>query len=78
MITGAILLAVALYVRREGVDDVQARLSIAGLVADRFERNRRDNPVEQIEELFDEYQGAVTTRVAVARARKGGFTYVET
>jgi hypothetical protein len=78
VLTGAILLPVALYARGEGIDDVQARLSIAGLVAERFEHSIRGRPVEQIEELFDEYHGAGTTRVAIARAREGGYVYEET
>lgn len=75
VVTGIVLLVMAWKVRRPGVDDVQARLNITGLVADRFEDERRQGAVGKIEELFDEYQAGDKTRVAVVGTFKDGYIY---
>jgi hypothetical protein len=70
---GVILTAVALGTSAGEVRDVQARLSVTGLVADRFEglRTRRGG-VKAMEELFEENDGYGSMRVAVERNEEGG------
>ncbi|KIW13043.1 hypothetical protein PV08_08230 [Exophiala spinifera] len=60
------------------VRDVQARLSIVGLVADRFEPGRSAGPATGIEELFKEHSGqSDSVVVAMERTADGGFAYRE-
>ncbi|KAI8632831.1 hypothetical protein F5Y19DRAFT_462619 [Xylariaceae sp. FL1651] len=59
------------------VRDVQARLSIAGLVADRFERSKTSDPAGSIDELFAEYSGSPSSVVALEQTPGGGFAYRE-
>ncbi|KAI3320941.1 hypothetical protein HD806DRAFT_546754 [Xylariaceae sp. AK1471] len=60
-----------------GIRDVQARLSIAGLVADRFERSSVSNPAGSIDELFAEHSGSSSSVVALEQTPSGGFAYRE-
>ncbi|KAL2844530.1 hypothetical protein BJY01DRAFT_248147 [Aspergillus pseudoustus] len=72
VLCGVVFALVALVAARGGVPDIQRRLTIAGLVADRFEEQRQ---VESTEEMFEEYAGKESRRVAVAPAPKGGYEY---
>lgn len=75
IVTGIALLVASLMVRREGVDDVQARLTITGLVADRFEDERRSRAVGGMEGLFDEHEGGQDIRVTLERTIEDGYVY---
>jgi hypothetical protein len=57
------------------VREVQARLSIVGLVADRFEGLRAKNGEEKMDELFEESDGVGSLRVAVDREEGAGYIY---
>lgn len=76
VLTGLLLLIITLSVRSaDGVDDVQARLSITGLVADRFEDKSYGQAVDGIEELYDEHEAGGNTRVAVVGTDRDGYVY---
>lgn len=77
VILGIVLTYVALSTSGGDVRDLQARLSIAGLVADRFERGRAAAPAAGIEELFKEHSGQADSVVAIERTAAGGFAYRE-
>ncbi|KAI9765133.1 MAG: hypothetical protein M1840_007840 [Geoglossum simile] len=72
---GIILAIVALGITNESVKDVQARLSVQGLVAERFEQNRLGIPVEKIEELFEEWDGGGSVRASIQRNHYGGWQF---
>jgi hypothetical protein len=72
---GILLTVIALVASRGNVKEVQARLSIFGLVADRFEGMTARLPVKDLDELFRESKGQRTSRVGVANSAEGGFVY---
>ncbi|KAL3452761.1 hypothetical protein BJX65DRAFT_302668 [Aspergillus insuetus] len=75
VLCGFIFAAVALLVSAGsagGVPDIQLRLTVAGLVADRFEEQRKINSSEK---LFEEYSGKESRRVAIVPASEGGYEY---
>ena len=72
---GVILTLVALSTSGGEVRDVQARLNIAGLVADHFEGAKARRGVESIDELFEERDGHSSIRVAIDRVPGGGYAY---
>lgn len=75
VILGVILTLVALGTSGGEVREVQARLSIVGLVADRFEGVKARRGVESMDELFEERYGQRSTRVAIDRVAGGGYEY---
>ncbi|KAL4804693.1 hypothetical protein BDV18DRAFT_161786 [Aspergillus unguis] len=75
VLCGFVFAAVALLVSAGsagGVPDIQLRLTVAGLVADRFEEQREINSAE---ELFEEHAGKESRRVAIVPASEGGYEY---
>lgn len=72
---GVIFTLVALGTSGGEVRDVQARLNIAGLVADHFEGAKARRGVESIDELFEERDGHSSIRVAIDRVPGGGYAY---
>lgn len=71
-----IALAVLAIARSGGeVREVQARLSIEGLVADIFEGRRAKERVESIDDLFEEKYGQESTRVVIRNSAQGGYEY---
>jgi hypothetical protein len=77
VVLGLVLTYVALTVSGGSVRDVQARLSIAGLVADRFEHGRSTGAAESIEALFAEHRGNSSSVVALEQTPNGSFAYRE-
>ena len=57
------------------VREVQARMTLVGLVADRFEGSRGRNGVEEIKELFEETEGKGSLRVGIDYAEGSGYSY---
>jgi len=74
-IVGVILTVVALISSRGDTRDVQARLSVAGLVADRFEGATARLPATHMDDLFDERQGKKSMRVGVDGCDEGGYAF---
>lgn len=72
---GFVLTGIALGTSGGEVRDVQARLSIVGLVADRFEALRARRRVGSVDELFEENDGHGSMRVEIHREAQGGYFY---
>jgi hypothetical protein len=70
-----VLTVIALVVSKGEVKEVQSRLSIFGLVADRFEGKTASLAVKDIDELFRESKGQKTSSIGITRAAEGGFVY---
>ncbi|OAP61647.1 hypothetical protein AYL99_03850 [Fonsecaea erecta] len=75
VLLGFILTGIALGTSGGEVREIQARLSIVGLVADRFEGGRAKDAAEDMEELFEEHDGTTGTRVGMERTATGGYAY---
>jgi hypothetical protein len=77
VVTGLVLvlLAIALTVPKAEVRDIQGRLSIAGLLADRFESRHGKQAVRKIEGLFEENDGQSSVRVGIDRSTEGGYSF---
>ncbi|KAF2148041.1 hypothetical protein K461DRAFT_324992 [Myriangium duriaei CBS 260.36] len=61
------------------VHDLQARLSITGLVVDRFEGGRRKESARNIQDLFEEFHyKSSCSRITVRSNEAGGMTFATT
>lgn len=60
--------------KNKEVREIQSRLMIAGLVADRFEKEAR-MPITSIDEAFSEYEGEKGTRVIIEKVPGEGYGY---
>ena len=77
VLLGLVLTVLALVaLGNDGTGEVQARLNIAAIVAGGFERWRGEQPVGNIEKLFEENQGIIGPRVGVGKTSSGGWTFV--
>lgn len=56
----------------QSVKDAQARLSVAGVVAESFENPALGDDARNIDELYAERRGKVTRRVALGKTENGG------
>jgi hypothetical protein len=56
--------------------EVQARLSIIGLIADRFKAHRGRDGVENMDDYFEEKEGNDSMRVAIRETDQKGFAYI--
>ncbi|KAH1321008.1 hypothetical protein KXV81_000378 [Aspergillus fumigatus] len=65
VVCGLVLTGIAAWSARYEVRDVQARLSIAGLVADRFEEPGLRSDANCVEEMFAEHAGQESKRIAI-------------
>jgi len=76
-IVGVILCGIAFTASRGNGDvrEVQARLSIIGLVANNFENMADREGVTEMDEYFEEKKGHDSRRVGFQRNRAGGFYY---
>jgi hypothetical protein len=75
VIPGGCLLLAALISSRGESREVQARLSIEGLVADKFERDRSNTAASSVVDLFEERNGQPGPRVVLSRRKQGGYAY---
>jgi hypothetical protein len=74
-ILGVILALIAIASSGGDVREVQARLSIVGLVADRFEGQRGRDGVKEMDDYFEEKEGHDSMRVGIDRDDGAGFAY---
>jgi len=72
---GLVLMCIAMGVTNGDVKNVQSRLNITGLIADRFEGSRADRVVKDVEDLFEESEGQSSIRVGIMPSVKGGSRY---
>ena len=75
VVFGTVLTGIAIKASKGDVREVQARLSIVGLVADRFEAQRGRDGVEELVDYFEEKEGNDSVRVAIDRSDGSGFAY---
>jgi hypothetical protein len=75
VVFGVVLTCIAFGVSGGEVREVQARLSIVGLVADRFEQTRGKHGVEKMDDYFEEKAGNDSMRLAIDRSEGDGFSY---
>ncbi|KAK5557546.1 hypothetical protein LTR46_004574 [Exophiala xenobiotica] len=75
VLLGTALTYVAISTSGGEVRDIQSRLSIVGLVADRFEGNKASAPAVGVDQLFEEYQGTSSSVVAIERTMAGGYGF---
>jgi hypothetical protein len=76
VLLGIILAAVAIQSSGGEAREVQARLSIVGLVADRFEAQRGRDGIEKMDNHFEEKDGKGSMRVGIDHIDGGGYTYL--
>lgn len=74
---GIVLMIIAAVAARGDTREVQARLSVAGLVAAHFEGRKAERGVEKVEELFEEHDGVNGSqqRVGVVRTESSGWRF---
>lgn len=73
---GRVLCVLAIVAARDDTREVQARLSIEGIVADRFEEEETTAAASSVEKLFAENIGPErTARLRVDRASSGRYRY---
>lgn len=72
---GFILTFVALASSGGELREIQSRLSVKGLIADRFEGVRGRNGVKSLEEHFEESEGRGSMRVGLDSAEGSGYSY---
>ena len=75
VVIGFMLTTFAIMALDDENKDVQVRLSIAGLVADRFESSRARRDVKEKEDLFEEKSGGDSVRIGIVKAGEGGYIY---
>ncbi|THV71581.1 hypothetical protein D6D28_04326 [Aureobasidium pullulans] len=75
VILGILLTCVTVWASNDDVNDVQARLSLTGLVADRFEGSQGQQAVKDMEDLFEEYEGQSSARIGIVPSPEGGYAY---
>ena len=75
VIMGFILTFKALVSSGGETREVQARFSVLGLIADRFESARGRDGVEKMEELFEESEGGGSVRVGIDYTEGSGYLY---
>ena len=73
---GIVLAGIAIRTSGGDVREVQARLSIVGLVADRFEAYRGRDGIENMDDYFEEKEGNDSMRVAIRETDQKGFAYI--
>ncbi|KAL2066479.1 hypothetical protein VTL71DRAFT_2550 [Oculimacula yallundae] len=81
VVLGCVLLGVAVGAAKGDTREVQARLSVSGLVARCFEGMRAERGVEDVEDLFEEREGrgagasGAGLRVGVVKTGSGGWGF---
>lgn len=73
---GFVLFIFAMLSRPQETSNVQARLSLAGLVASKFEGEGAEKLVEELEDMFSEREGSTEQlRVALEKTELGGWAF---
>ncbi|CAI4216005.1 unnamed protein product [Parascedosporium putredinis] len=76
---GLVLAAVAIVAGRDHeTKEAVERLSIASMTALLFESERALRPVEKLEDMYREFGGEASSRIAVGKSTEGGYTYYVT
>ncbi|ERF72706.1 hypothetical protein EPUS_04759 [Endocarpon pusillum Z07020] len=72
VLTASAVMAIA---KGRGVRDAQVRLSLAAIVAERFENPALGDDAREIDELYAERRGLATRKVTLQRRNEGGRRY---
>ncbi|PYH89986.1 hypothetical protein BO71DRAFT_402603 [Aspergillus ellipticus CBS 707.79] len=72
IVCGVVFAALALWTARHEAPDLHARLGITGLVADRFEDPGLRRETQSVDDMFEEYAGQESRRVAIDPSHAGG------
>lgn len=72
VVCGLVLTGIATWSARQEVPDVQARLTIAGLVADQFEEPGLRSETDSVDKMFAEYAGKESKRIAIESVDRVG------
>jgi hypothetical protein len=77
VITGIVfaVLAITAYSTDAETGDVQRRMGIEGLVADRFEGNQAKMAIQNLDDVFEERKGLEGSRIVLDRSHHGGYEY---
>ena len=75
VVLGIVLTAIAFLSLRGETGEIQARLSIAALVATHFEGCRMKEPVESVKSMFEERDGLPGPRIGFAKAEEGAWVF---
>lgn len=75
VVVGIVMTVVALLNSGGGTREIQSRLSIVGLVADRFESTRASLPTRSLADVFEEHEGKSSSHVVIERSTAGGYRY---
>ncbi|PWY96049.1 hypothetical protein BO94DRAFT_530757 [Aspergillus sclerotioniger CBS 115572] len=72
VICGLIFAGFAFHTARHEIPDIHARFGITGLVADRFEEPGSRKETHTVDEMFEEYAGHPSRRVAIEQGEEDG------
>ncbi|KAI9663649.1 MAG: hypothetical protein M1821_007139 [Bathelium mastoideum] len=75
VLLGIVFGVIALVNSAGEVREVQARLSIVGLIADHFEGKKAKEGTKNLEDLFEERDGQASGRVVIQTSDRGGYEY---
>ncbi|XMA10671.1 hypothetical protein WAI453_003462 [Rhynchosporium graminicola] len=81
VVLGCVLLGFAVKAGRGETREVQARMSVGGVVASLFEGERGERPVVEVDDLFEERKGGCAVsdgaglRVGVVKTESGGWRF---
>ncbi|KAK5063183.1 hypothetical protein LTR84_005260 [Exophiala bonariae] len=75
VLLGIALTVVAFLSSSRETGEIQARLSIAALVASQFEEVRTRSPVEKVEDMFEESHGEPGPRIGFFRSPEGAWVF---
>lgn len=75
VVGGVVLAAVALGSCGTESHEVQGRLSVVGLVADRFEQSRANAGLTSLKDAFEETDGNGSPKILIQRSALGGYEY---
>lgn len=76
VVLGFALTVSALLALRGDTGEIQARLSVTGLVASCFEGARAREGTKSVEALFEENSGRPGPRMGISKTREGGWAYL--
>ncbi|KAK3671051.1 hypothetical protein LTR78_009012 [Recurvomyces mirabilis] len=78
VVAGIGLMIAPLKMSSADVRQLQSRLGITALVADRFETEHELRPVKEVEDLFEECKGLRSRRIGIVRSEEHGWSYAVT
>ncbi|KAK4580540.1 hypothetical protein LTR86_000743 [Recurvomyces mirabilis] len=78
VVAGIGLIIAALKMSSADIRQLQSRLGITALVADRFETEHKLQPVKEVEDMFEECKGLRSRHIGIVRSEERGWSYAVT